>query len=298
MPGNTIEPAHRSSPIEPISTEVSAGAELRLQPTRGLSHLGLQELWEYRELLFFLTWRDIKVRYQQTVLGGTWAIIQPIMTMLAFSLFFGRLARVPSESVPYPLFCYVGLVPWTFFANGLAAAGNSLVSEGNLLRKVYFPRLAIPIAGLCAGLVDLALALIPLAGMMLYYGYAPSYRVFAAPLFILLAIVTSLGVGLWLSAANVSFRDVRYVLPFLAQFWMYITPIAYPSSLIKDPTLRMLYGLNPMTGVVEGLRWSLLGTRASFSVPLLAVSSLVSIVLLVTGAYYFRRLERTFADFV
>jgi lipopolysaccharide transport system permease protein len=246
--------------------------------------------------LYFLVWRDVKVRYKQTVLGAAWAIIQPFFTMVVFSLFFGRLAQIPSDGIPYPIFSYAALVPWTFFANGLSQSSNSLVGSANLITKVYFPRLTIPIATVLSGLVDFVLAFIVLLGMMLYYGIVPTMNVVWLPLFLLLALVTSLGVGLWLSAMNVEFRDVRYVVPFLTQFWLFATPIAYPSSLLPEPW-RALYGLNPMAGVVEGFRWALLGTQTAPG-PLILVSTLAALVLLVSGAYYFRRMEKTFADVV
>jgi len=230
------------------------------------------------------------------VLGAAWAIIQPFFTMVVFSLFFGRLAGVPSDDIPYPIFSYAALVPWTFFANGLTQATNSLVISSNLLKKVYFPRLVIPISGVIAGVVDFVLSFIVLLAMMLYYGIAPTANVvFLLPL-LLLALITSLGVGLWLSAMNVQFRDVRYTIPFLTQFWMFATPIAYPSSLLDEPW-RTVYGINPMAGVVEGFRWALLDTNTAPG-PMIIVSSVVAVLLLLTGAYYFRRMEKTFADVV
>ncbi len=231
----------------------------RIRPSRGWVSLKLDELWEYRELLYFLVWRDIKVRYKQTVLGAAWAILQPFMTMVVFSLFFGKLGKIPSEGVPYPIFSFAALVPWTFFATGLGQGANSLVGSQNLIKKVYFPRLVIPIASVLSGVVDFALAFLVLLGMMLFYGIVPTLNVLWLPLLLLLALVTSLGVSLWLSALNVQFRDIRYTVPFLTQFWLFATPIAYPSSLLPEPW-RTLYGLNPMVGVVEGFRWALLGT--------------------------------------
>jgi homopolymeric O-antigen transport system permease protein len=269
---------------------------LRIQPSRGWVSLKLGELWEYRELLYFLIWRDIKVRYKQTALGATWAIIQPFFTMVVFSLFFGKLAKVPSDGIPYPIFSFAALVPWTFFASGLAQSSNSLVGSANLITKVYFPRLTIPIASVLSGIVDFGLAFVVLLGMMLYYRMMPTLNVLWLPLFLLLALVASLGVGLWLSALNVKYRDVRYVVPFITQFWLFVTPIAYPSSLLHEPW-RTLYGLNPMVGVVEGFRWALLGTKTAPG-PIIAVSSLAAVIILVTGAFYFRRMEKTFADVV
>jgi lipopolysaccharide transport system permease protein len=213
---------------------------LRIEPSKGWVSLKLRELWEYRELLYFLVWRDVKVRYKQTVLGATWAIIQPFFTMVVFSVFFGKLAKIPSDGIPYPVFSYTALVPWTFFAHGLTQASNSLVGGARLITKVYFPRLAMPIARVLSGVIDFALAFIVLIGMMLAYSIVPTINTLWLPFFLLLALITSLGTGLWLSAMNVQFRDVRYTVPFLAQFWMFATPIAYPSSLIENPLLRTL----------------------------------------------------------
>ena len=267
----------------------------RIQPSRGWVALRLRELWEYRELLYFLTWRDIKVRYKQTALGVAWAIIQPLFTMLVFTFIRG-LAKIPSDGIPYPVFCYAALVPWTFFANGLTNSSNSLIGSSNLLSKVYFPRLTIPLATVLSGVVDLVLAFALLLVMMVYYGVAITWQIVWLPLFLLLALITSLGIGLWLSALNVQYRDVKYVVPFIAQFWMLATPIAYPSSLLKEP-LRTIYGLNPMAGVVEGFRWALLGSKITVG-PLLIVSALMAVLILVGGAFYFRRMEKTFADIV
>jgi lipopolysaccharide transport system permease protein len=274
----------------------SGVAILRIEPSPGWAALKLRDLWEYRELLYFLTWRDIKVRYKQTVLGAAWAIIQPFFTMLIFSLFFGRLAKMPSDGVPYPLFSYTALVPWTFFANALGQSANSLVGNANLIRKVYFPRLAIPISTVLAALVDFAIGFVVLLGMMLYYGTVPTLNVLWLPCFLVLGVVTALGAGLWLSALNVQFRDVRYMVPFLIQFWMFATPIAYPSALLQEPW-RTVYGINPMVGVIEGFRWALLGTNTAPG-PIVAVSSLTALAALVGGAFYFRRLEKVFADLV
>jgi lipopolysaccharide transport system permease protein len=268
----------------------------RIQPSRGWASLKLRELWACRELLYFLTWRDIKVRYKQTALGAAWAIIQPFFTMLIFTFSFSKLAKIPSDGLPYPLFCYAAMTPWSFFANGLTQSSNSLVGNANLIRKVYFPRLTIPIATVLSGIVDFLLAFALLLAMMAWYGTRPTANLVFLPLFLLLALTTALGVGLWLSALNVEYRDVRYVVPFLTQFWMLATPIAYPSSLLGDPW-RTLFGLNPMTGVVEGFRWALLGGRQPPGRLLLA-SSLTSLALLIGGAFYFRRMEKTFADVV
>jgi lipopolysaccharide transport system permease protein len=287
----------RSAAMESKASTADDVPVIRIQPSRGWVSLRLRELWEYRELLYFLIWRDVKVRYKQTVLGAAWAIIQPFFTMVVFSVFFGKLAKVPSDGIPYPIFSYAALVPWTFFSNGLSQASNSLVGGARLIKKVYFPRLAMPIATVLGGVVDFLLAFIVLLGMMLYYGVMPTVNVIWLPLFLMLALVTSLGVALWLSAMNVQFRDVRYTVPFLTQFWMFATPIAYASSLIENPLLRTLYGINPMTGVVEGFRWALLGADTAPG-SIIIVSSLTALALLVSGMYYFRRMEKTFADVV
>ncbi len=269
---------------------------LIIRPSTGWVSLRLRELWEYRELLYFLAWRDVKVRYKQTALGAAWAILQPVFAMLVFSIVFGRLAKIPSDGVPYPVFAYCALLPWQLFAHALTESGNSLVANERLITKVYFPRLVIPLATLLAGLVDFGIAFLVLLGMMAYYGIAPTAAMVALPFFLLLALATALGVGLWLSALNVQYRDVRYTIPFLTQFWLFATPVAYPASLVPEPW-RALFGLNPMAGVVEGFRWALLGT-AKGPGTLLVVSSAVVLVLLVGGLYYFRRMEKSFADVV
>jgi lipopolysaccharide transport system permease protein len=290
-------PGRQPTTTAPLPSRDDRLPVIRIEPSQGWVSLKLRELWEYRELLYFLTWRDIKVRYKQTVLGAAWAIIQPFFTMVVFSVFFGNLAKIPSDDIPYPIFSYAALVPWSFFAHGLSQASNSLVGGAKLIRKVYFPRLAMPIATVFSGVVDFVLAFIVLLGMILYYGVIPTANVVWLPFFLLLALITSLGVGLWLSAMNVQFRDVRYTVPFITQFWMFATPIAYPSSLIEHPLLRTLYGINPMTGVVEGFRWALLDTDTAPG-PIIIVSSLIALTLLVSGAFYFRRMEKTFADIV
>ena len=274
----------------------STPATLLIKPSRGWVSLPLNELWKYRELLYFLVWRDIKIRYKQTVLGATWAIIQPLFTMAVFSLFFGKLARMPSDGVPYPLFSFAALVPWTLFSNGLSQSSNSLVGSAHLITKVYFPRLLIPIASVFSGALDFLISFFVLLGMMAVYGMLPSSNVVWLPLLILLVFATSLGAGMWLSALNVQFRDVRYAVPFLTQFWLFATPIAYPSSLLSEPW-RTIYGLNPMVGVVEGFRWSLLGTENTPG-PIVIISFLAALTLLTGGAFYFRRMEKTFADII
>ncbi len=267
-----------------------------IQPSRGWISLNLGELWKYRELLYFLAWRDISVRYKQTLLGAAWAIIQPFFSMIVFSLFFGRLANIPSEGVPYPIFNYTAMLPWTYFATAITASSNSLVGSANLLSKVYFPRLVIPVASVLPALVDFCIAFVVMLGMMLYYGIAPTWNALFLPAFLLLALVTALGVGLWLSAMNVQYRDVRYAVPFLVQFWLFLSPVVYPSSLVPEQW-RLLYGINPMAGVIEGFRWALLGTGDGPG-PMLAVSVGAALLLLVSGAFYFRRMEKTFADVV
>lgn len=291
----SIEPLNHVNSNTNQTSETETLPVYRIQPSRGWVALRLREVWEYRELLYFLTWRDIKVRYKQTALGVAWAIIQPFFTMLVFT-FIRSLAKIPSDGIPYPVFCYAALVPWTFFANGLTNSSNSLVGSSNLLSKVYFPRLTIPLATVFSGIVDLLLAFALLLVMMLYYGVAPTWQMVWLPLFLLLALITSLGVGLWLSALNVKYRDVKYIVPFIAQFWLLATPIAYPSSLLKEPW-RTIYGLNPMAGVVEGFRWALLGSKITVG-PLLVVSALMAVLILAGGAFYFRRMEKTFADIV
>lgn len=290
-----------TAPTTSIETTPQAETQrlphLRIQPSKGWVALKLNEVWAYRELLFFLTQRDIKVRYKQTVIGAAWAIIQPLMTMVVFSIFFGGLAQIPSDGIPYPIFSFAALVPWGLFAYGLGEASNSLVGSSNLIKKVYFPRLIIPLASVMAGVIDFLIAFAVLILLMIGYGIAPTLNVLWLIPLVALTLVTSLGVGMWLSALNVEFRDIRYIIPFLTQFWMFITPIAYPSSLIENETLRALYGLNPMAGVVEGFRWALLGTDTAPG-PVILVSALAAIALLVSGMFYFRRMEKSFADVV
>lgn len=256
----------------------------------------LRELWTYRELLYFLAWRDLKVRYKQTVLGGAWAILQPFLAMVVFSVFFGHLGKMPSDGIPYPVFAYCALLPWSLFAHALNESGNSLINNRGLITKVYFPRLIIPLAPLFVGLVDFAVASGVLIGMMVFYGIVPGVAVLAAPGFVVLALLTALSVGLWLSALNVRYRDVRYTIPFLTQLWLFATPVVYPSSLLPE-AWRPVLGLNPMSGVVEGFRWALVG-QAGAPGSLLAVSVVVVVVLLVGGLWYFACTARTFADIV
>ncbi len=277
-------------------SNVAAPPKTIIRPSRGWVGLNLGELWRYRELIYFLVWRDIKVRYKQTVLGAAWAILQPFLTMVVFSIFFGELAGMPSGDVPYPIFSYTALLPWQLLEGGISKAGASLVASRNLVTKVYFPRMSVPLAPVVAGLVDFALAFVVLLAMMIYYGMRPTSAVWTLPLFLLLALVTALGAGLWLAALNVSYRDVGYVIPFLVRVWFFLTPITYAISIVPARYL-LLYALNPMVGVVEGFRWAMLGSAAP--PPELILPSVgVAVLLLVSGAVYFRRMERTFADIV
>lgn len=267
-----------------------------IEPEKGWVHLDLKEIWNYRELLYFLTKRDIKVRYKQTVLGGLWAIIQPVFTMVVFTLFFGRLAKVPSEGIPYPIFVYVGLLPWTYFANALSASGNSLVGSANLITKVYFPRLIIPASASLAGLLDFFIAMIVLAAMMTYYQFVPNVGIALFPLLVGLTFLCAVGVGLWLSALNVQYRDIRYVIPFLIQLWMFVSPVIYPVSIVGKK-YRLLLALNPLGGVIKAYRASLLG-HLPIDWSLLGISSAIILILFASGLYYFRRMEKTFADLI
>ncbi len=267
-----------------------------IRPASGWVAINLIELWEYRELLYFLTWRDIKVRYKQTVLGAAWAVIQPLGMMLVFTIFFGHLVGVPSDGLPYPIFAYTALLPWQLFSRALTDASTSLVVNERLITKVYFPRLLIPVSAVLASLVDFAIAFVLLLGMMVFYGIVPTGSVLMLPLFVLLALMTALGIGFWLSALNAQYRDVRYTLPFLTQFWLFATPVVYPASLVPEQW-RLLYGLNPMTGVVEGFRWALLGGTGAPDT-MLAVSATVVLGVFIGGLYYFNRVGETLADVV
>ena len=273
-----------------------------IEPSSGWVPVRLSDLWQYRDLLYFLIWRDVKVRYKQTVLGAAWAILQPTMTMVVFTIFFGGLAGISSDGLPYPIFSFAALLPWTFFAQGLAQSSNSLVGSQNLITKVYFPRLIIPLATVLAGVVDFALAFVVLLVMMGFYGIWPGIAVIWLPLLLALAFATALGVGLWMSALNVEYRDVRYVVPFMVQIWLFVTPVIYPASAVTARIESLgvpgwVYGLNPMTGVVEGFRWALLGVDSRPG-PLILASAVVTVLLVVSGAIYFRRMEQTFADVV
>ena len=279
-----------------MNNQISAVPIVLIKPSSGWVPLKLKDLWEYRELLYFLVWRDIKIRYKRTALGGAWAIIQPFFTMVVFSIFFGWLVKVPSDGLPYPIFAYSALLPWQLFASSLASSSNSLIASENLITKVYFPRLVIPLAVTVVSLLDFTIASMMLLGMMAFYHIVPTDAVWTLPLFVLLAMATALGVGIWLSVLSVQYRDVRHTIPYLTQLWLFVTPIVYPSSLVPEQW-RTLYGLNPMTGVVEGFRWALLGT-GNLPGPMLMVSVLMTLVLLLSGMYYFRRMEQSIADIV
>ena len=267
-----------------------------IRPPRGWIPINLRELWAYRELLYFFTWRDVKVRYKQTLFGFAWAIIQPLFMMIVFSLFFGKLAKVPSENIPYPLFSFAAVLPWTLFAEGLTRSSNSLVQDANLLQKVYFPRLLMPIAGILSPLVDFAIAFVVLIGLMLYYGYYPSVMMFLILPFLFLELLLAIGIGMWLSAINVEYRDVRYAIPFLIQLGLFASPVVYPVTFVPE-RFQAVYGLlNPMAGILEGFRWAVLGTKPPSY--LLIASVAIILVILVSGAFYFRRREKAFADIV
>jgi len=267
-----------------------------LRPSKGWRQLDFRELWEYRELLYFFAWRDIKVRYKQTVIGAAWAVLQPVLMMVVFTLFFGQITSFQTTGVPYPLSSYSALVPWGLFAAGLATGGVSITANQALLTKVYFPRILLPASTVIAALVDFAIASIVLVGLMVYYGFLPTLATIALPLFILLAIVTSLGVALWLSALDARYRDIHYTIPFLTQLWLFATPILYPESVVPA-SLRWLYSLNPMVGVVNGFRWALLGQAFAFDLgSWLSVG--VSLLIFFSGVYYFLRVEKTLPDLV
>jgi lipopolysaccharide transport system permease protein len=286
------------------STLASDEDVLILRPTKGLGSLNLRDLWIYRELIYFLIWRDLKVRYKQTLLGAGWAIIQPVSQMVIFSLLFGGIAQLSSEGLPYPIFNYTALLPWGLFSKAITDAGRSLVNNRNMITKIYFPRLVIPLSSVMSGVVDFAVAFIVLIGLIAFYHHNPSFdfqftftpALLALPFFLFLTLVTALAASVWLSALNVIYRDVGYILPFMTQLWFFITPIVYSSSEIPE-RWRFLYALNPMTGVVEGFRWALLGTQTAPG-PMIFVSSAAAIFILITGLFYFRRMERTFADMI
>ena len=269
---------------------------LVIEPTRGLFDLDLEALWEYRELLYFLVWRDVKIRYKQTAIGVAWVILQPLLTMALFTVIFSYLARIPSDGLPYPLFAFTALLPWAYFSQALTRGGGGLVANANLISKVYFPRLIIPLSSVVTPAVDFLLCFVILLGMMAWYGVALTWGVLALPLFLLLALMTALAVALLLSPLHVRYRDVGHIIPFLIQFWMFASPVIYPVSLIPE-RWRLLYSLNPMVGVIEGFRWALLG-KESPDFLVLGVSAAVVLVLLAAGLVCFKRMEQTFADVV
>ncbi len=266
-----------------------------IKPSKGLAALNLRDLWVYRELVFFMVWRDVKVKYKQTLLGMAWAVIQPVMTMLVFTFLFGKVAKLPTDGIPYPVFSFTALLPWGLFTTALNQGSRSLVAHNNMVTKIYFPRLILPMASVFSGLVDFAIAFVILIGLMLYYQVTPAWNLlWTLPLLLLMALVTALGVALWLSAINVKYRDVNQALPFLTQFWLFATPVAYSASVISAKW-QLVYSLNPMAGVVNGFRWALLGSGNGPDLSFW-VSALISVVILVSGLFYFRSMEKTFAD--
>ena len=273
---------------------MSSAAEYTTGSSTNSFRNGLADLWQYRELLYFLIWRDVKVRYKQTIIGAVWSILQPFLTMVIFTIIFGAFAKMPSENLPYPVFAYTALIPWTYFAQALGRSGTSLVNDGHLISKVYFPRLMIPLSAAVAPLVDFLLSFIVLLGLMTWYGIGFGGRIVALPLFMFLSFITALTVGLWLAPLNVRYRDISYTLPFITQVWMYLSPVVYPISIVPQ-RWRFLYGFNPMAGVIEGFRWALLG-KARPDIPVITVSTTVVAILLVGGIVFFRKMERTFAD--
>ncbi len=268
-----------------------------IKPSKGWVGLNLKDLWVYRELVYFLTWRDIKVRYKQSVLGILWAILKPFMTMVVFTIFFGNLAKIPSDGVPYPIFSYTAILPWELFASALIVASRSMVGSGNMISKIYFPRMIVPLSSIMASVVDFFIGFVILIGMMLFYRVTPTINILWLPLLILLTLVSALGVGFWTSALMVRYRDVGYLMPFVTELWKFLTPVVYPASMIPEKW-RLLYALNPMTGVVEGFRYALLGTTQSVSLPMVLISAGISILILITGLFYFRRMEKQFADMI
>jgi lipopolysaccharide transport system permease protein len=274
--------------------DTGPGPAVVIQPTRGLFNLDLASLWEFRELVYFFVWRDFKVRYKQTIIGAAWAVLQPVLTMVIFTLIFGYFAKMPSDGVPYPVFAFTALLPWTYFAQAITRSGTSLVGDSNLIKKVYFPRLIIPLAAVVSPLLDLLVSFLVLLAMMIWYGISPTSGVVALPVFLVLALSTALGVSLWLAPLNAKYRDVGHTIPFLIQLWMYASPVVYSVKLVPEKW-RLLYGLNPMAGVIEGFRWALLGTdRPAFHT--ITISAFAILVLLASGIVFFKRMERSFAD--
>ena len=268
-----------------------------IKPSKGWVGLRLHDLWAYRELIYFLTWRDIKVRYKQSVLGILWAILKPFMAMVVFTIFFGNFAKIPSDGIPYPIFSYTATLPWELFATALSVASRSMVANSNMISKIYFPRMIVPLASVMSSVVDFFIGFIILIGMMIYYGFTPTLATLWLPLLILLALITALGVGFWTSALMVRYRDMGYIMPFISNLWMYLTPVVYSSTMIPEKW-RLIYFLNPMTGVVEGFRYALLGSARSGSVGMILLSAVIAIIILITGMFYFRRMEKQFADMI
>jgi lipopolysaccharide transport system permease protein len=290
----TITPSILNKAV--LQSNATTEFTLRIEPTRGFFKLDLAAVWEYRELLYFLVWRDVKVRYKQTIIGAAWAVLQPLMTMMIFTVIFGNFANMPSDGLPYSIFAYTALMPWNYFSQAISRGGMSLVGEANLIVKVYFPRLIIPIASVVSPLIDFLMSFLVLIVMVVWFGIVPGWNLLWLPIFLLLAVMTGLAVVLWLSPLNVRYRDVGHTIPFLTQFWLYASPVAYPVSLVPEKW-RLLYSLNPMVGVIEGFRWTLLGTEApAFAV--IAVSAAMVVVLLLGGVVFFKRMERTFADVI
>ena len=289
---SVIESELQATKLQPIA-DVSV---IRIEPSRGWVSIELSELWTYRELLYFLIWRDVKVRYKQTVIGIGWAILQPLLTMVVFTMIFGNFAKIPSDGLPYPVFAFTALLPWNLFAGALNRCTLSLVGSANLITKVYFPRLIVPVSAIISGIIDFAIAFVFLLGLMLWFHIVPTWGAIALPIFLLLTLITALAVGLWLSALDVRYRDVGHAIPFLIQIWMFLSPVAYPLSVVPEKW-RLLYSLNPMVGVIEGFRWALLG-KESPDFKVIAVSTAVVVALLLSGLVYFKRIERTFADVV
>ena len=283
----TIQTRHSQAITEPTVV---------IEPRKGLFHLDLKSIWEYRELLYFLVWRDLKVRYKQTAIGVGWTVLQPLIAMVIFTVIFGHFAKIPSDGVPYPIFAFCGLLPWTYFATALNRCMVSVVADAQLVSKVFFPRLILPMAGTISGIIDFLISLALFLGLMVWYGFVVTWWLLTLPLFLMLALLTALAVGLWVSALNVRYRDVSYTIPFLTQVWMFASPIIYPVTMIPEK-YRSLYSLNPMAGVIEGFRWALLG-KANPDFAVMAVSAVVVVSVLAGGLVFFRRMERTFADVV
>ncbi len=267
-----------------------------IEPRKSLLHLDLKAIWEYRELLYFLVWRDLKVRYRQTIIGIGWVVLQPLMTMVVFTAVFGNFAKVPSDGVPYPVFAYSALLPWNLFASSLTRGSDSVVGNSQLISKIYFPRLLLPLSGVLSPIVDFAISFVIFIAMMIWFHTLPTWGILALPLLLVLALLTALAVGLWLSALNVRYRDVGHAIPFLVQLWLFASPVAYPVSLVPEKW-RLLYSLNPMAGVIEGFRWALLGKQSPDFVVII-VSALMVVALLIPGVIFFKHTERTFADVV